>query len=300
MIGVVVMKVIGFLNSASPGSFSQFADEFRKGLKNAGYIEDQDVKIVLKWANGNYDELPKLAADLVKRKVDLIAATGGAISAQAAMRATDTIPIIFAIGFNPTKMQFVGKSMGHADNATGVNVSTTESVPARVKLLRQMVPNAKKIAVLLRPDTQVFKREKEQAANEGLIVVQATTVDEFEKAFASAVKKKADALVVCADPFFTSQRKKIVALAKQYGLPAAYPFREYVEAGGLMSYGPDLTDVYRHVGEYAGKILGGTKPSELRVQMRKLSEFEFFVNAKAAKALDLELPQALRKRSGVI
>jgi putative ABC transport system substrate-binding protein len=294
------MKEIGFLNSASPGSFNRFLEHFRKGLADAGYVEDRNVNIVFKWANGKYDKLPRLAGDLVDRRVDLIAATGGAIALQAAMKATDKIPILYAIGYNPTKIEFIGNARGHGDNATGVNIYTTESVPRRVKLLRQLAPDAIKIAVLLRPDAQLYEREKEQAAKEDLVVVEASTEDQLEEAFYLAVKKKAGALLVCADPFFTSKRKIIVGLARQYKLPAAYPFREYVEAGGLMSYGPDLADVYHYVGGCCGRVLNGTRPTDLRIQIKKHSDFDLFINEQAAKALDLNIPRSLRKRSGVV
>jgi putative ABC transport system substrate-binding protein len=294
------MKVIGFLNSASQSAFNNFVDLFREGLKDTGYVEDQNVQIVFKWANGKYADLPKLAENLVKRNVDLIATTGGAVSARAAMRATDRIPILFVSGYNPAKIEFLEKIKGHGANSTGVNVHTTESVPWRLRELRRLVPQAKKVAVLLRPRTQVYLREKEEAKKADLAVVEASTVDELEKAFASAAKKKANALIVCADPFFTSQRKKIVALAKKYKLPAAYSFREYAEAGGLMSYGPNLPEVYRHVGQYAGKILEGTKPSEISVMMKKASDFELVINGKTAKALGLEIPEKLRSRAHVI
>jgi putative ABC transport system substrate-binding protein len=294
------MKEIGFLNSASRSSFGDFLKYFRKGLTDAGYVEDRDVKIVFKWANGDYDKLPKLAQDLVDRGVDLIAATGGAIALRAALKATDEIPILYAIGYNPAKMEFLGKAKGHGENATGVDIYTTESVPRRLRLLRQLVPDATKVAVLLRPRTQVYEREKEQAEKENLIIVRASTEGQLDDAFSRAVSKKARALLVCADPFFTSKRKKIVRLAKAYKIPAAYPFREYVEVGGLMSYGPDLTDVYRYVGECCGKVLDGTRPDQLRIQMKKQSDFDLFINQNAAAALDLEIPQSLRRQAEVV
>ncbi len=281
------MKVIGFLNSASKGAaFDKYVGALHDGLKEGGYADSKNVKIDFKWADGDYKKLDKLAADLVKSNVDLIVATGGTVSAQAALKATKTIPVLFISGADPTKAGLLKH-----DNATGVHVFTTESVSKRAALLRELAPKAGKVAVLLRPGTHVFEREKAEAKKERLIVVMANGEDDFDKAFGDAVKKGAGALLVCANPFFTSRHKKIVALAKKYNLPAAYPWREYAEDGGLMSFGPSLSEAYRQIGAYAGMILKGIRPHALHVQTARSREFELVVNQQTAKALNLAIPQ---------
>jgi putative ABC transport system substrate-binding protein len=292
-------KVIGFLSSGSENGFSNFIGAFHEGLESSGYVDGQNVSIVFRWADGNYETLPQLAADLVRQRVDLIATTGGVVSAQAAMRAANEIPVLFVSGYDPEKMEFREKEIGRGSNATGVNLHTTESVPERLALLRQLVPNAGKVAVLLRPGTDVYKRETEEAEKASLLIVEASGEGEFRSAFASA-KDQADAMLVCADPSFTNHRKKLVALAEEYGLPTAYALRAYVEAGGLMSYGPDLHDAYRHVGEYAGKILAGSSPDALGVRMNSLSDFELVINGKTAAALGLTIPTDLQQRAEII
>lgn len=291
------MKTIGFLNSASKRTFKGFSAAFRHGLQEAGYSEPEDVKIIERWAGGEYDRLPQLARELVDRNVDVIATTGGTVSAHAAMKATKRHPILFVSGYHPVKAGLVKRG----GNATGLHVHTTESLPKRLAAIRELVPGAKKVAVLLRPSNAfVYRREKEHAKKAGVMVVEARTDKDLKKAFASAVKKSADALIVCADPHFTTHRKKIVQLAAAHKLPTAYPWREYVDEGGLMSFGPSLTDAYRQVGRYAGQILGGAKPSSLRVHMKKVSDFELVINGKTAKGLGLAVPQKLSARGEVI
>ena len=280
------MRVIGFLNSAAKGAhFDAHVAAFRAGLKETGCIEGKDVKIVYRWADGKYTDLPKLAADLVKRRVDVIATTGGTVSAQAAVKATKTIPVLFVSGFDPGK-----SGLMKGANSKGVHVATTESVSKRLAMLRKLVPGARKVAVLLRPGTYVYKREKEYAKKAGLIVVQAREQGDFAKAFASAVKKGASALIVCADPFFTSHRKKLIALAAAHHLPAAYPWREYADEGGLLSFGPNLMQAYRDVGVHAGNIIRKYEHRGQRVKKNKVSDFELVINGKTAAALNLAIP----------
>lgn len=290
------MKVIGFLNSASKApAFDKYVRALHEGLKEGGYAHGENVKIEFNWADGKYADLDKQAADLVKRNVDLIVATGGAVAAQAAVKATKTIPILFVSGSDPIKAGLLKHN-----NATGVHVFTTESVSKRVALLRQLAPKAGKVAVLLRPGTHVFAREKEQAKKERLMVVLASDENDLDKAFGEAVKKGAGALLVCANPYFTSRHKKIVALAKKYNLPTAYPWREYAEDGGLMSFGPNLSDTYRQIGVYAGMILKGIRPHALHVQKAKTNDFELVVNRQAAKALNLAIPKEWSRQGAVL
>jgi putative tryptophan/tyrosine transport system substrate-binding protein len=291
------MKVIGFLNSASDDiAFAKHVEAFRNGLKENGYVDGQNVQVISRWAEGDYASLPKLAADLVNSQVDLIATTGGTVSALAALKVTKTLPVLFVSGFDPGKAGLL-----KFGNATGVNVSTTQSVPERAQLLRQLVPKAAKIADLLRPKTFVYEREKEQAKKAKLIVVEAKSgEDDLRQAFANAVKQGAGALMVCADPYFTSQYQQIVALAREFSLPTAFAWRQYVEDGGLMSFGPRLSDAYFQIGAYAGLILKGIKPGALRVQEPKADEFELVVNGKTARTLNVEIPKGFDRRIEVI
>ena len=290
------MKVIGFLNSSSNDSiFQALVNSLRDGLKENGFVEGQNVQIVSEWANGKYPDLPKLARSLVERQVDVIATTGGTVAAQAAVKATKTIPVLFISGFDPGKAGLLKPG-----NATGVNVATTESVPDRLAILRHLAPDAKKVAVLLRPGTFVFAREKEQAYKARLIVVQAKEASDLPEAFASAVKKGAQGLIVCADPFLTSQSATIVALANEHKLPTVYPWRQYTSDGGLASFGPNLSNAYFQVGAYAGMILKGIKPGALSVQRTKSVEFELAVNRETAKSLNLSIPNEWARRAVLV
>jgi putative ABC transport system substrate-binding protein len=258
------------------------------------------VEIISRWAEGNYGILQRQAAELVARGVDVIAATGGLVAAQEAVRATDKIPIVFLGGVHPAQVEFIKGTKGPPPNATGVDTSTTDSVPERLARLRRLAPDATKVAVLLRCGTFVFEREKEQAAKASLEVVEASNEHEYEPAFALAVKNGADALIVCADPSFTNLRKKLVALAKNFELPTAYSFRADPEAGGLMSYGPSLRKAYRQIGDYTGKILNGALPSELPVQVMQISDFEEVINSGTAKTLGLQLTHERCKGAQII
>ncbi len=290
------MKVIGFLNSASDDiAFAKHVAAFHDGLKKYGYVDGVNVRIISRWAEGDYKSLSTLAADLVNSKVDLIATTGGTVSALETLKVTQTLPVLFISGFDPRKAGLL-----RFGNATGVNVSTTHSVPERAALLRRLVPKAAKIADLLRPKTFVYKREKEQAKKAKLIVVEACDEEHLRPAFAKAVKQGAGALMVCADPYFTSQFQKIVALAGEFNLPTAFAWRQYVEEGGLMSFGPRLSEAYFQIGAYAGLILNGLKPDALRVQAPRSDEFEFVVNGKTASALKIEIRKEIDPRIEVI
>jgi putative tryptophan/tyrosine transport system substrate-binding protein len=282
------VPVIGFLNSGSPGPFALLLGAFHQGLKDGGYVEGQNVAIEYRWAEGRYDRLPALAADLVRREVAAIAATGGTLSARAAKAATVTIPILFATA-NPVGDGLVASFSRPGGNATGVSVFTTELAPKRLQWLRELVPKADKIAILI----NLANQETEALTRAGvqLLTIKAPADSDFELAFTQAVQRGVDALLVSADPLYNARRTEIVALAARHSLPAAYPWREYVEAGGLMSYGTSLTGAYRQVGQYVSRVLKGDKPAELPVQ--NPTKFELVINIRTAKALGLTIPETL-------
>jgi putative tryptophan/tyrosine transport system substrate-binding protein len=285
--------VLGFLNSGSSDAFAQPVAAFRKGLKEAGY-NDQDITIEFRWADGKVDQLAALAADLVDRRVDVIAATGGATPARAAAAATKEIPIVFA-GCDPDDAGLVNNFEQPDGNATGVDVCVVKGQPHRPYLADQLVPGAT-FAVLINPKTFGAHYEKkealEAAAKHGRkpVFVEASTDSELSPAFDSIRGHGVGVVVISADAFFTSRRERIVALAARHKIPAIYPWREYVDAGGLMSYGPNLSNAYRQVGFYSGMILNGKRPAELPVLQRGP---ELVINLKAANALDLAVPPKL-------
>jgi putative tryptophan/tyrosine transport system substrate-binding protein len=282
------VPVIGFLNSGSPGPFALLLAAFHQGLKDGGYVEGQNVAIEYRWAEGRYDQLPALAADLVRRQVAAIAATGGTLSAHAAKAATATIPILFVTA-NPVGDGLVASFSRPGANATGVSVFTTELAPKRLQLLRELVPKADKIAMLINLANQ--ETEALRRAGLQLLTIKAPADSDFELAFTQAVQRGVDALLISADPLFNARRTEIVALAARHSLPAAYPWREYVEAGGLMSYGTSLAGTYRQVGQYVSRVLKGDKPVELPVQ--NPTKFELVINMKTARALGITVPETL-------
>jgi putative ABC transport system substrate-binding protein len=288
------VKVIGFLNSASEASFRPFVGAFRKGLNEGGLVEGNDLKIEFRWADRDYNKLSVLASELVKLNVNVIVTAGGAVAAKPAIKATRKIPVLFVSGYNPAKVGLA------ATNATGLNVATTETIPQRLAQLRQLLPKTtKRIAVFLRPGTDVFKFERAAAKKAGLLVVEASFPIDLEAMFEEAVKRRAGALLVCADPSFTDLRTEIVKLASQHNLPAAYPWHAYVEAGGLMSYGPSLDDAYRRLGLYAALILSGSRPRKLPILMP--NTFRLSINISTAKNLGLQTePAVLRALADAI
>ena len=295
------MPVIGFLNSASPGPAATLVAAFRHGLNKAGYVEGQNVAIEYRWAEGQYDRLPAMASDLVRRNVSLIAATGGLVVAQAAKGATSTIPVLFIAGFDPVREGLAASINRPGGNATGVSVYTAELGPKRLELLRELLPNVVKIAMLVNPhsiSTEIERKDLEEATRGTglqLLVLEASAEGDLEKAVNDAVNQGAGALIVSADAFFTSRRSQIVALAAQYALPASYPWLQYAEAGGLISYGPNLTWAYEQIGVYASRILKGAKPEDLPVQLP--TTFEMVINLKTAKALGLSIPPFVLARA---
>jgi putative ABC transport system substrate-binding protein len=285
------MPVIGWLNSASAAEWSRNLAAFRGGVRETGYAEGKDVAIEYRWAEGEYGRLPALADDLVRRQVAVIVATGGATSARAAKHATSAIPIVFSSGGDPVKEGLVASINRPGGNATGVYILTSDLTAKRLEILREVVPNASVIAVLLNPnnanlETQLAAVEDvERATGQHMRILRGSTDGELEAAFATIVEARIQALIMGADPFFSSKRDRLTTLAARHQLPAIYEWREFVEAGGLMSYGSNLADGYRQAGIYAGRILKGEKPADLPVV--QLSKVEFVVNLTTARSLGL-------------
>jgi putative ABC transport system substrate-binding protein len=299
------IPVIGFLSGASRPQWTANVAGFRQGLKEAGYVEGENVRIEFRWAEGHYDQLPVLAADLVRRQVAVIVATGGTTSALAAKAATSTIPIVFTLGRDPVELGLVASLSEPGGNTTGVSFFAFELVAKRLEFLHELVPRATVIALLLNPDSAVAEStvtDAQDAARslfgQQLHVLKARTEQEIDAAFATIVQLRADALVVEPDPFFNVRREQFVALAARYALPAIFELREFVTAGGLMSYGASLIEVYRQAGIYTGKILQGAKPANLPIVQP--TKIELVINAKTAKALGLTIPQSLRLLAEVI
>ena len=290
------IPVIGFLGSTSPGPNEPALAAFRQGLSDTGYVEGQNVAIEYRWADGRYDRLPALAADLVARKVDVIAATGGNASVRAAKDATSTIPIVATFGDDPVEWGLVASLARPGGNLTGINMITAELMPKRLELLSELVPRAGVIALLANPGAESMIREVQEAARAKgvqLQILKASSESEIDAAFASP--SQADALLVGNDPFFMSRREQLVALAARYAVPAMYEWREFVAAGGLISYGTSRTGTWRRFGNYAGKILKGAKPADLPVEQP--TRFELVVNLNTAKALGLTVPPSILSRA---
>jgi putative ABC transport system substrate-binding protein len=291
------VPVIGFLNSASLQAWKNYVAGFRTGLKETGYVEGQNVAIEFRWAEGHYDRLPGMAADLVRRKVAVLVSTGGEPSVLAAKAATTTIPIVFTSGVDPIRGGFVNSLSRPGGNITGVNLFLSAIESKRLGLLRALVPGVKLIAVLLNPNRQDYanqRRDVEEAARvigQQIHLLSASNESEIDAAFTTATQLRPGAMLVGADPFLNSQRNQIIALAARHAIPAMYEQREHALAGGLMSYGTNLSEGYRQAGIYAGRILKGEKPGDLPVV--QLTKFEFVINLKTAKALGIEVPPNL-------
>jgi putative ABC transport system substrate-binding protein len=295
------MPVIGLLGLASPGPFAPFVAAFHRRLNETGYVEGQNLAIEYRWAEGHYDRLPALAADLVGSKVDMVATSGGLASALAAKSLTSTIPIVFISVSDPVGNGLVTSFARPGGNLTGFTNFAPELAPKRFDLLSELVPQAVVIALLVNPSSPTTERhigeiqEAARAKAVRLSVLKAGNESEIDAAFISLVELQAGALLVDSDPFFNSRREQLVALAARHTVPAIYEWREFAELGGLISYGTSLTGIWRQSGIYAGKILKGAKPADLPVQQP--TTFELVVNLNTAKALGLTVPPSILGRA---
>ena len=290
------MPVVGFLNSVSAVPFARFAAAFRQGLRESGFTEGQNLAVEYRWAEGHPERLSQLTADLISHQVAVIAATGGPATGLAAKAATSTIPIVFVSGVDPIKVGLVASLNRPEGNVTGVSPLSSSLGSKRLEILHTLVPEVAVIGILVNPnyDPDAQVRDVQEAANKiGLQVkvLPATSVDEIDKAFASATQQAVKALFVANDPYLDSQRDQIIALAARAEIPTMYYTREYTAAGGLISYGANIADAYRQAGIYTGKILKGAKPADLPVLQP--TNFELIINLKAAKALNLDVPAKL-------
>ena len=291
------MPVVGFLSARSPAEAASVLAAFRQGLAETGYFEGKNVTIEYRWAEGHYDRLPALAEELVRRGVAVIAATGGEPSPMAAKAATATLPIVFTVGSDPVEMGLVASLSRPGGNLTGTTIMGVDLGPKRLDLIRQLVPKALRIAILSNPTFPMASaevREVEDAALRLAIEVNvwnASTESEIDEAFADLARHQPDALIIATDPFLLGQRDQLARLAARHAIPTVYFLREFVESGGLMSYGPDIRRGYRQAGVYTGYILGSKKPAELPV-LRPTS-FLLSINLETAKALGIALPATL-------
>ena len=294
--------VIGFLGSASPTQWSSFVAAFRKGLNETGYIEGKNVMIEFRWAEGQYDRLPTLATELVQRQVSVIVATSGSRSGLAAKAATSTIPIVFTTGGDPVTQGLVASLGRPGGNVTGVSFFTSELLLIkRLELLHELLPTATEIALFVNPtgpnaESNVSKAQQQaKSFGQHLRVLRTSTEQDIDEAVATFAQFHPSGLIIEPDPVLNARREQFVALAARYAVPAIYEGRESVDAGGLMSYGPNLSDAYRQVGIYAGRVLKGAKPADLPVL--RATKFELVINMKTAKVLGLTIPQSLLLRA---
>jgi putative tryptophan/tyrosine transport system substrate-binding protein len=291
------MPLVGFLNGASPTELSARVVAFRAGLAERGYVEGHNVAIEYRWGLGHYERLPDMAVDLVRRGVAVIAATGGVPSVRAARAATSTIPIVFTMGGDPVALGLVDSLNRPGGNVTGVTLISGEIVSKRIALLRDLLPGAKALAVLMNsttPASEVEAAAAERASHTlgwRVSVLRVGKELDFDSAFRPLQRERVDALLVTTDPVFESQHDRIVALAAHHALPAVYALREYAVAGGLMTYGASISDVYRQAGLYGGRILKGEKPADLPIM--QASKFELVINSRTARTLGIQIPATL-------
>ena len=291
------MPAIGFLSSRSANDSARAVDAFRQGLAEKGYVEGRNAEIEFRWADGQFDRLPALASDLVQRSVAVLVAVGGAQTATIAKATTSTIPIIFGIGEDPVKEGLVPNLNRPGGNMTGATFSTALLGAKRLGILRDLVPSAKVIALLVNQSSsqgQGQKQDIEKAAREvgqRLVVLDGSSDQEIDASYANLAKQNVGALIVGADPFFDPRRDRMIALSARYAVPTIYQFREFVLAGGLVSYGASITDYYRQIGVYVGRVLKGESPADLPVMLP--TKFELSINLKTAKALGLAIPSGL-------
>ena len=296
------MPVIGFLHPASIDVVADRVRAFRQGLKDTGFIEGDNVVIEYRWAEDQTERVPALVAELIRRQVTVIAAVGGNIPALAAKTATSTIPIVFAVGEDPVGLGLVASIARPGGNLTGINFLASELHAKRLELLRELAPGATRVAVLVNPgdavNAETTLRDVQAAARAvglQMQIIRASTSREIDVTFATMARERPDALLVGGDPFFHSRRIQLALLAARHAVSAIYASREYVEAGGLMSYGPNFLDTFRQVGVYVGRILKGAKPADLPVVQS--SKFELVINAQTARVLGLTVPPALIARA---
>jgi putative ABC transport system substrate-binding protein len=294
------MPVIGFLSTLSPSNMAaNVMNEFRQGLRDAGFVKGQNVRIEYRWAEGHYDRLPAQAADLVRLRVAVIAATGGEPSPQVAKTATQTVPIVFMANGDPVAAGLVASLNRPGGNLTGVTIFGMMAAGKRLELLRELVPRAGAIAYLMNPNNPNREFDNVQAAASSLgkqiLVLNASDDREIDSAFATIAQQGVAALLVASDPLFFDRREQLIALAARQAVPAIYYLRAFSQAGGLLSYGSSLTDMYRQVGIYTGRVLNGERPADLPVMQS--TKFELVINLKTAKALDLIVPPALLARA---
>jgi putative ABC transport system substrate-binding protein len=296
------MPVIGFLHPASPDRFADRLRGFRQGLKDAGYAEGENVAIEYRWADNQFDRLPALAAELVRRQVSVIAALGGPVPALAAKAATAIIPVVFLVAEDPVKLGLVASLARPSGNLTGINFFNAELGAKRLELLRTLVPGAARVAILVNPanaqTTETTLRDLEPAGRAmglQLQVFNASSSRDIDKAFEALARDRPDAVFVSLDTSFADRRVQLVHLASRHVIPATYALRDFVEAGVLMSYGTNFVDAYRQAGAYTGRILKGAKPADLPVVQS--TKFEFVINAQTARMLGLDVPPALLARA---
>ena len=295
------MPIIGVLNSTSVGLRDEQAIAFHSGLKQAGYVEKQNVTIEYRWADNQYDRLPGLAAELVKRGVSVIVASGGPTSAIAAKKVTTTVPIVFTTVADPIGYGLVTSLNRPGGNLTGNAGLTSELDPKRLELLHQIKPSSGPIGVLINPNRPGGSMQMQEvhagakAVGRELLILSTANDREIEAAFQTLAEKKVDALLVTADAFFSSKRTQLISLAARHAIPTAYQWREFTTAGGLMSYGPSVAEVYFQTGVFVGRILKGAQPADLPVMVP--SRFELVINLKTAKALGLTVPRVLLSRA---
>jgi putative tryptophan/tyrosine transport system substrate-binding protein len=295
------MPVLGVINAGSPDTQSDRMRAFRQGLKDAGHVEGENLTIEYRWGENQIDRVPALVTELIRRQVAVIVATGGSDPALAAKAGTTTIPIVFTIPEDPVRLGLVASLARPGGNATGINFFSNELIAKRLELLRELVPAARHVAVLVNPadaNAETVLRDVDTAARAMGLQIQTlntSTSRDIDAAFATFVRERPDALFVSGGPLFVSRRVQLILLAARHALPASYGSREYAEIGGLMSYGTSLTDAYRQVGIYAGRILKGAKPADLPVL--QATKFELVINHAAARVLGLEVPPTLLARA---
>jgi putative ABC transport system substrate-binding protein len=293
------LPVVGFLNSGSSAEFAHLVAAFSQGLNDAGFIEGRNVAIEYRWAQGQYGRLPELAADLVDRKVAVIAASGGTSSALAARTATATIPIVFVGGGDPVADGLVASLSRPAANVTGMTVFSAVLGVKRLELLRELLPSGTVVGMLVNPTGKVSEHDVVQAAadkvGQQIRMLNVSNDRELDAAFATSLEERIGGLLVTGDPFFTSRRDELVLLTARHGIPTVFPWREYVIGGGLLSYGTSLRNSYREMAGYVGRILKGAKTTDLPVQQP--SKFELVLNLNAAKALAVTIPTSILLRA---